>query len=78
MEEPDGPPRTELYDKCNPTGMGECTRDACERLCMEVNDTNPVTACEYAGNTRNCIALHGVIDGAEVSTEDNYQCAILN
>ena len=76
VEQSGGPPRTELYATCNdlPT---RCTRDDCENLCKGVKNSNPVKACEYAGNTHNCVAIHGTVTEAKVTTEDKYECAII-
>ena len=75
-EESGGPPRTELYGLCNSLET-KCTRDDCETLCRKSDVSFPVKACEYAGNSHNCVAIHGNVSGTTISNEDTYECAII-
>ena len=75
-EVPGGPPRTDLYSVCiNLTT--KCTLSDCESLCRNADDSYPVTACQYAGISHSCIAIHGNVTGTTVSNEDEYECAII-
>ena len=47
--------------------IGHCPRDVCEKLCIEINKNNPITACEHTLINPNgaygdeCAAFRGAV-----------------